>query len=414
MKRAADMAARMPPLYREGELVAGVLEQAGEQIEIAADDALEVQRAHAFDTALELREAAALAALLDIEPEPWQDVRLFRAWVHAQRDALLIGGGVTAEALLGFARDYAQAWQEATGLRLSSGEPVLVDNPPVAQVARPPLGFDDTVPLTQFSVRMSGLDETLASFLLTGLAAGPEHSPLVANLTTGEALLYRGRIATGQRLYLRAQPGQALKARLENRDVSDRVVSIGGLVPGEPWTALQVKTPAQPIRLVRGENRLWFLSVAHFDDGGLDRVLLALADLAMAQGHWDRAVFDHALFHQDAAVMLKVRWIEAQPATFELRVPATSLRQRAPAAANAEEARRQIGQALQTGIGRLKAAGVRAQLRLIDFTEQQRSFDALTQILPLRLRDAGSGGADRLAEGGGVWDVTGYGDSTFR
>jgi hypothetical protein len=143
-------------------------------------------------------------------------------------------------------------------------------------------------------------------------------------------------------------------------------------------------------------------------------VLLALADLALAQGRWDSARFDHALFYQDAAVMLKLRWIEAQPATFELRLPAASLRQRAPATANPEDARRQIGQALETGIGRLKAAGVRAQVRLLEFAEQQRSFDYLTQVLPLRVQDAGATGADRLAERGGLWDVTEYGESTFR
>ncbi|MDM0110703.1 hypothetical protein QTI66_01000 [Variovorax sp. J22R133] len=414
MKRALDMAARLPLLYREGELVTGLLEQAGQQIEIAVDDALEVQRAHWFDNALELEEAAGLAALLDIAPEPWQDVRLFRAWVHAQRDALLKGGGVTADAITGFARDYAQAWQQATGLRLGAGEPVLIDNPPIARVARPPVPADDTVPLTQFSVQMAGLDETVASFLLTGLAAGPEYSPLVVNLSTGEALLYRGRVATGQRLWLRGSADRTLEARLENRDVSDRMVSISGLVPGVPWEAAQVTTPAQAIRLVHGENRLWFLPVAHFDDEGLDRVLLALADLALAQGRWDSTTFDHALFYQDAAVMLKVRWIEAQPATFELRLPATSLRQRVPAAANPEDARRQIGNALETGIGRLKAAGVRAQVRLLEFAEQQRSFDHLTQVLPLRIRDAGATGADRLAERGGLWGVTEYGESTFR
>ncbi len=129
MKRAREMAGRLPPLYREGALVTGLLEQAAGQIEIAADDALEVQRAHWFDDALELGEAAGLASVLGIAPEPWQDLRLYRAWVHAQRDAMLKGGGVTAAAVLGFARDYAQAWQQATGVRLG-GEPTLIENPP--------------------------------------------------------------------------------------------------------------------------------------------------------------------------------------------------------------------------------------------------------------------------------------------
>jgi hypothetical protein len=414
MKRARDMAARLPPLYREGELVSGLLEQTSEQIEIAADDGLEVQRAHWFDDALELDEAAGLAALLGIAPEPWQDLRLYRAWVHAQRDALLDGGGVTAGALLGFARDYSLAWQQATGVRLGGGEPTLIDNPPVERIARPPIIADDTVPLTQFSVQMGGLDESRASFLLTGLAAGPEFSPLVANLTTGEALLYRGRIAPGRRLWVRALADGGVEARLENQDVTSRLVAIGNLVPGEAWPPSAVQAPPRALRLLGGENRIWFLPVAHYDDDGLDRVLLALADLALAQGRWDSARFDHALFYQDAAVMLKLRWVEAQPASFELRLPAAALRQRAPAAANAEDARRQVGDAITAGSGRLKGVGVRAQVRLLAFAELQCSVEHLTQVLPLRLPEAGASGADRMAERGGLWDVTGYGESTFR
>jgi hypothetical protein len=413
MKRAREMAGRLPPLYREGALVTGLLEQAAGQIEIAADDALEVQRAHWFDDALELGEAAGLASVLGIAPEPWQDLRLYRAWVHAQRDAMLKGGGVTAAAVIGFARDYAQAWQQATGVRLG-GEPTLIENPPVERTARPPVVADDTVPLTQFSVHMGGLDETAASFLLTGLAAGPEFSPLVANLTTGEALLFRGRVGPGQRLWVRALDDGAVEARLEHRDVTSLMVSIADVVPGQPWPAAAVQATPRALRLQRGENRIWFLPVAHFDDDGLDRVLLALADLALAQGRWDSARFDHALFYQDAAVMLKLRWVEAQPATFALRLPTAALRQRAPAAANADDARRQVGQAITAGIGRLKAAGVRAEVGLLAFAEQQRSMDYLIQVLPLRLPDGGASGADRMAERGGLWDVTGYGESTFR
>lgn len=412
MKRALDMADRLPPLYREGELLIGLLEQAAEQIEIAADDALQVQRAHWFDDALELEEVAQLAALLAIAPEPWQDVRLFRAWVHAQRDALLHGGGVTADALLGFAHDYVQAWSAATGLRLGGGDPQLVDNPPIARIARPPV--DDTVPLTQFSVAMSGLDDAPLSLLLTGLAAAPEHSPLVANLTTGEALLYRGAIGVGQRLWLRAGSDGTLTARLEQRDVTAHMLNIHALEPGQPWAASQLATPAKALRLVHGENRLWFLPVAHYDEGGLDRALLALADLALTQGRYDSSRYDHALYAQEAAVSLKLRWIEAQPATFALRLPATSVRQRAPAAASAKDMRRQIEQALVTGVGRLKAAGVRAQVGALPFTEQQRSMDYLTQVLPLRLRDAGATGADRLPDAGGLFGVTEYGESTYR
>ncbi len=414
MKRARDMAARVHLLYREGELVERLLEHPGQQIEIAADTALEVQRAHFFDDALDLDEARKLAALLDTAPEPWQNLRLFRAWVHSQRDALLHGGGVTLQALHGFVESYSTSYQQATTVRFPSTAATVIENPPLRKFARPPVAADDTVPLTRFTVNTTGLDEALASFLLVGLPAGPESMPLIANLTTGDALLFRGNVGPGQRLWLRAGAGRTMTAQLESRDVTDRLVSIRDLVPGTPWGTTQIQAPAQAIRLAQGENLLWFLPVAHFDEQGLDRFLLALAGLAMAQGRWDDATFDSSLFYQEPAVMVKVTWIEAQPATIEVRVPAQSVRRLVPALGTPEEARDQLGLALGTGVSRLKAAGVRSSVRLLEHSELQRTTDFLATVLPMRVKEAGSTGADRFPEKGGLFGVTEYGESTFR
>jgi hypothetical protein len=414
VKRARDMAARVHLLYREGELVERLLEQPAQQIEIAASEALEVQRAHFFDDALELDEAEGLAALLGITREPWQNLRLFRAWVHSQRDAMVFGGGVTIQALRGFAESYSESYEEATGVRLQNTRPVVVENPPIRKFGRPPVIADDTVPLTRFTVETEGLDETVASFLLMGLPAAPESMPLIANLTTGDALLFRGNVGVGQRLWLRASPDRTMTATLERSDVTSRLLSIRDLVPGTPWTPAQIQTPAQAIRLVRGENLLWFLPVAHFDELGLDRFLLSLADLALTQGRWDDVVFDQALFYQEPAVMLKVTWIEAQPATIEVRVPAQSVRRRVPATGEPQQARDLLSLAIGTGVNRLRAAGIRSAVRLLDFTEQQRSTDYLTGVLPIRVSETGSTGIDEFPDKGGLFGVTEFGDSTFR
>ena len=55
------------------------------------------------------------AALLGIARKPWQNLRLFRAWVHSQRDAMVDGGGVTLPALRGLAESYSSSDQDATG-----------------------------------------------------------------------------------------------------------------------------------------------------------------------------------------------------------------------------------------------------------------------------------------------------------
>jgi hypothetical protein len=414
MKRARDMVNRVHLLLREGEVAERFLEHPAQQIEIAMEDALEVQRAHFFDDCLELKEAAGLAKLLNFVPEPWQDLRLFRAWVHSQRDAISESGGVTIEALRGFAESYAAAYQQATGVRLASGAPLLVENPPLRKFGRPPVLADDTVPLTRFIIENKGLDDTVASFLLVGLAAGPESMPLTANLTTGDALVFRGNVGPGQRLWLRASADRAITAQLESRDVTTKLISINNVTPGKPWTGAQIQSPAKAIRIARGENVIWFVPVAHFDELGLDRFLLALADLALAQGRWDQVNFDHALFYQEPAVTLKLTWVETEPASIEVWLSAQSVRRRVPAPGSAEDSREQLGFAIGTGLKRLKAAGVRSRVRLLEFSEMQGAADFLTAVLPMRLKEHGSTGADRMPDKGGLFGVTEFSESTFR
>lgn len=414
MTRALDMASRLPLLYREGKLVEGILQQPAQQIEIAVEDALEVQRAHFFDEALELEETAKLAALLNFVPETWQNLGLFRAWVHAQRDAVLQDGAITIDAIRGFSSDFSSSFQQVTGARLTLGTPELVENPPRRKFTRPPIVTEDTVPLTRFSFDMRGLDETFASFLLVGLPAAPESVPVVANLTTGEALVFRGNVEPGQRLWMRAAEDGSMTAQLEAHDVTHRLISVDGLVPGTAWEQSQVHSPARAIRLVRGENTLWFLPVAHYDEKGLDRFLLALANLALEQGHWDESNFDEALFYQDPAVMLKVSWVETEPASFEVNMQAPLVLRRAPAAGPPEHTRDQLGSALDQGIKRLKGVGIRSAVHMVPFSEIQPATDFLAAVLPLRLKEAGSTGADRMPDKGGLFGVTEFGESTFR
>jgi hypothetical protein len=176
----------------------------------------------------------------------------------------------------------------------------------------------------------------------------------------------------------------------------------------------QVQLPARALRLTRGANRLWFLPVAHYDMLGLDRFLLALADLALTQGRWDEAQLDHSVFYQDAAVNLTASWVEAEPASFELDVPAQSVRRNPLAPGNVVEERERLRSAIELGVKRLKPAGVRSAVHALTFSEIQGQADYLTTVLPLFLKEHGSTGADSMPETGGLFDVTGFSDSTFR
>lgn len=413
MKRARDMTSRLPLLYREGELVQGVLEQPGQQIEIVGEEALDVQRAHFFDDALDFDDAAKLAAILNFEPEQWQTLGLFRAFVRAQRDAVLQGGAITVQGIRSFVERFQQDFQAATGVRFPGPKATLAEFPLRRQFGHPPV-TNDIEPLGRYTVANKGLDETHVSFLLTGAEDAPESQPLIANLTTGEAILFHGNIGAGQRLWLRAGEDGTMSAQLEEKDVTDKLVSITNLTPGEPWEPPQIQKPARAITLARGENTLWFLPVAHFDESGLDRFLLALADLVLAQGRWDEARLDHTLFYQDIAMTMKASWVELEPASFEVLVPAQVVDRRETAAGTAEEAREQFAAALDKGVKKLKAAGVRGDVRPLEFSEIQRTSEFITAVLPLRLKEQGATGADRMPDKGGLFGITPFGNSTFR
>jgi hypothetical protein len=190
--------------------------------------------------------------------------------------------------------------------------------------------------------------------------------------------------------------------------------SIHGLVPGQPWNAPQIQSPAKALRLGRGRNDLWFLPVAHFDSGGLDRALLALADLLLAQGRWDESRFDQALFHQDAAVTLNLTWLERQPATVDITLPAGVLESRAGELDDALVERDRLAYALNLAVSRLKPAGVRAQVGLQPLSEQQGQLDRLVAVLPILQREIAPTGQDALPEAGGLFGVTSFNDSTYR
>ena len=415
-----EMVTRLPHLYREGELVRGLLSLAGVQMEIASEDGREVQRAHWFNSTLDLGEAIRLALTLDIPREEWQaDLDEYRAWVHGIRDARLRTGAVTVDALQGFVASYSQAYERSVriqvlpetliwGVDTAQNELVFQENPFLRRYDRMP----SLEPLLRFTVTQNGLHETPASFLFVGLPDAPESVPVIANLTTGEAIVFLGNVPPGARLWLRPTDAGDVQGFLEDEDVTDRLRSISNLQPGLAWTA--PVAPARTMTLARGENEMWFLPVAHFDALGLDRFLLALADLLLTQGRWDESFFDRALFYQHPAVLLHMTWVETQPATFEIKLPAGMLRSRAGELAESLLERERLRLSLNTAVQRLKASGVRAAVSLEAFGEIQPQGDHLRILSAPVFREVGPTGADSFPDAGGLFEVTGFNDSTFR
>jgi hypothetical protein len=422
MAHADAIAGRLPELYRDGELVRGVVGAPALQVEIVDESRLEVQRAHWFDTTLELTEAARIAAVLDFVPAPWHDLTLFRIWIHRVRDAMVETGAVTRRALTSFVAAYAADVERAVGVRVagplatfgdqpSSIAPAFVENPVHTVWADAGAAVE---PLQQFTLTTKGLDPVEAALLLVGLPTGPECAPVIVNLTTGQALLFLGTIPPGQRLFIRPDGHGGVTARLEGQDVTSRLYSVTGVTPGTPWTRANVESPPRALRLQRGDNAMWFLPVAHYEVRGLDRFLLALPDLTLAEARYDTTTFDQALFYEQPAIVLRAAWREARPASFEVYLPGGLLLGEADKRADALAARTQLEDALGTAVATLRAAAVESRVLMRAFADAQGSGDRLTAVLPIRVRERGPMGADRRPDQGGVFEVTRFEESTFR
>jgi hypothetical protein len=75
--------------------------------------------------------------------------------------------------------------------------------------------------------------------------------------------------------------------------------------------------------------------------------------------------------------------------------------------------RERLAYALQKAVDLLRPAGVKGACTLRALREIQPSTDRLRIVAPLRLREAGSVGADRLRDGGGVFEESDFDGSTF-
>jgi hypothetical protein len=428
MGRSDAIADRLPPVYRDGPLLRQLIAVQGLQLEIHDERAREVQRSHWFDRAVDLDDAVGLAALLDVPPEPWhRRLGEYRAWVHALRDARSRFGAVTPAALQHLVETYTGGFETANRADVvrslaswrterNDDAPALIEWPSV----RHDLRVGRVRPLHRFQLVNRGLEPTSLGILLTGLGAtGPEHAPVLVNLDTGRALAYLGAVPPGQRLWI-SDRGEGLRAQLEHVDVTDRLRTLR-LAPGVPWDLADVDAAPRALELVRGTNTLWFLPVAHFDVPGLDRVLLALADVEGAelrsvpsQARWDDARLDRDLFAQEPAVTLACTWVERTPARVDIELPAGALLHRPGADGDAIDARARLTVGLGRAVEGLRAAGVTSTVALRPFTETQRTRDRLTTVLPLTHEEVGPTGADRQPDASGVFGVTGFDDSTYR
>lgn len=427
MSRTDAILARLPHLYRDGPELRRLADVIALQIQALDERGNLVRRTHHFDLAYAIEDAERLAAILDIEAEPWQE-RLgeYRAWVHGLRDAQLQAGSVTREAISIFVRRYLDGFQRARGVRLvppvrelgeepGDAEAALVENPPRLRYVAAPTG--ELLPLDRFTLENRGLDPVPLDTVITALGEdGPEYAPLLANLTTGRALVFLDTLPPGRRLWVEAVADGddfVARARLEGHDVTDRLRLIDAFEPGRAESVVADEGSQRPIVLDRGPNEFWYLPLAHYDVAGLDRVLLALAELSLEQGRWGRSAFDEALFVQAAASTLQFAWREVRPATIRLSLPAGTMSSEPGAIDDALQARSQLGDALAEALERLAAAGVASEVDLRARREVQPGLDRLAAVFPKTIHERGPTGGDRLPDADGRFGVTDLDGSTY-
>jgi hypothetical protein len=259
----------------------------------------------------------------------------------------------------------------------------------------------------------SGIDPASWAVVFTGHPNGPEYAPFLANRTTGEALVVRQKIPVGSRLTIApsAADPNLLRADLDGHDITDRLDQYPDLIPGPHGPGTPVDVPGSTT-LALGANDFWFLPLAHFNTDGLDRFLLALATDSLRMGRYDETLFDDSLFIMGSLVSGWIVWVEHEPASIEVRLPAQAMFASNTADALAARERMEVG--LDEAVDRTAAVGVATDVVLQSHGERQPSQARLVGMIPITVVGVGPTGADLLADGEGRFSVSDFDDSVMR
>jgi hypothetical protein len=435
----------LPPPWTQDRrsVVAAVLDAGALEIETGQEDVDRLRRSHGFDTAYRLGDLAKLVALLGVTPLAWEDdLRTLRPRARALIDARL-AGAVGKREIGHFVVDYLarvaaaldvvvvrglpslRRWEEAyPAATFDPGHDGIEDDGPqplrfVEWPRRPRRSAQlGSVPyLHRWTERNGGVFTATPTIEVTGLPGGRTAVPVVANLTTGQLVGWRGVLGTGRRLVIRSGDGEggSVIAELDDevsgrRDVSDRLFSVSALTPGVPFRPADVDAEPRLFELVQGDNELRYLNAGLYDVDGIDHVGFALAPDDLREGAFDETRFDHALFPAGPVAHLALRWVERAPATFRIGIRRdVVVHQREADDALAGE----VADALARGLAELRAAGVVAELELRGLRETQPQ-QARVALPWVRLRpELGPAGADDRLAVSARFGASPLGDSRF-
>jgi hypothetical protein len=270
--------------------------------------------------------------------------------------------------------------------------------------------------LYRWSESNKGLDQTVAMFAVTGKIAGKTTVPILVNLTTGDLIGFARPLRFGHRLEVNPAAGSDVlaSATLNGADATAHLFSLRGFTLGVPFTPADFDAQPQLPRMARGANDWIYLSVGMYDVKGLNHFFFSIADGKLYEAVFEQTLFDHSLFPSGDVARLEMRWIETEPASFEVHVPRyLVIEPRGITEAEAVPMYQQIDDGLRSAIADLRAAGVRSDVKFVPFVDTQPQRIRVTLPWVVTDRQIGSAGIDDCVALGGHFGETKIGGSRF-
>jgi len=273
MDRVERISNRLPRFYKHWEknsLIFTLLKAVIKQLDESEERVTDLMKAHWVDTAIEdeldkLGDLLGLSRLAEENDSPYR-ARLKRAVTEYE-------GGGTVSTILEAVKALIRAQSEE--------DVKIIENPPTTAFADFTVRAGDT-----WTLGSNSIAEALPGLTLTVEEAGGVSNPQIMNLDTGEAITFKGKLKSGQKLVITKK-----KASLDEEDISKKIV---------PQTI--------PRLLRRGST--WKYSES------LEKLV----------GVFDTAIFDeHTFAVKVPSVRVRFDWTRLQPATFELRVKSKAL-----------------------------------------------------------------------------------------
>ena len=282
---------RLPPVWssEQGTLTHAVLALIANHMAAYDEDMNRVQRAHWVDTAFDMVDLVKIGALFQIAPAPWETESMYRVRLKATVAARL-RGAVSRDVLEFVLVAILHGAQEALGshyarLPANAGQGVSVfhtgpegpaDRPafvefPVRRRRSPELLEAGGLmrPLSKIRVENKGVFPAALQGVIRGVRGAKTAVPLIANLTNGQVMVYRGLLECGQALVLGVTPDGDFTARLDGEDVAAEFTTGAGFVPGEAFTPVIPDPDPTALVLERGMNELWVFPLALYDSPSL-------------------------------------------------------------------------------------------------------------------------------------------------